>query len=326
MRIGIVGAGIAGLSAARTLAAAGNEVVVFEGAGDVGGRCATRVVDDFVFDTGATSIAPRGRSLEPVLLHELDTSDLVLIEKPIYTHTALRVSPGESSKMKVARYTYREGNCKLPELLAKGLGVKTRHLVKGIEKVNGHFRVEKEDFEAVILCAPLPDTAAMLNEMGEPRALGHVHYRPCLSVLLGYDKEIPDINYHAIIDVEQRHPLTWLSIESVKSPGRAPDMQTAMVAQLSPQFTELHYETEDGAIVSATVEYIERLYGQAWSAPIAFDVKRWKYSQPENLASFDNINQPSNRLLVASDGLIGGRVEFAYEAGQRVAKMLMDNG
>ncbi|HEY3779786.1 MAG TPA: FAD-dependent oxidoreductase [Fimbriimonadaceae bacterium] len=324
MRIGVVGAGIAGLSAARTLHAAGHKVVVFEGAGEVGGRCATREVEDFIFDTGATAIAPRGRSLETVMLHELDTSDLVLIDKPIYTHTALRVSPGAASKMNVARYTYRDGNCKLPEMLAKGLEVRTRHVVKGIERAHDHFRIGQEGFDAVILCAPLPDTAAMLNDMGEPRALGHVFYRSCLSVLLGYDKEIPDINYHAIIDVEQRHPLTWLSIESVKSPGRAPDMQTAMVAQLSPQFTELHYDTEDGAIVSATVEYIERLYGQAWSAPVVFDVKRWKYSQPENLASFENINHPSDRLLVASDGLIGGRVEFAYEAGQRVAKMLME--
>src|SRR5947209_17473060 len=139
MRIGVVGAGIAGLSAARSLAAAGHEILVFEGAGEVGGRCATRVVDDYVFDTGATSIAPRGKSLEPVMLKELDTSDLIKIEKPIYTHAALRVSPGESSKMAVARYTYREGNCVLPELLAKGLDVKTKYHVDHLEKLNSHF-------------------------------------------------------------------------------------------------------------------------------------------------------------------------------------------
>jgi len=321
----VVGAGIAGLSAARLLAKGGHEVHVFEGAGDVGGRCATRQVEAFIFDTGATSIAPRAKMLEPVMLHELDTSELVRVEKPIYTHNALRVSPGDAMKMKTERYTYRSGNVVLPRLMAKGLNVTKRDQISGFEKSNWSYKIQGEEFDAVILCVPLPETARLLESVDEQRPIGHVHYRGCLSVLLGYDKEMPEVRYHALIDPEQRHPLTWLSIESVKCPGRAPEGQTAMVAQLSPQFTDMHYETEDGAIISATVEYIERLYGQAWGAPVAFDVKRWRYSQPENLALFDNVNYPSARLLIASDGLIGGRVEYAYEAGARAAKLLMNS-
>src|SRR5262245_60465174 len=44
MRIAIVGAGIAGLSAARALAGRGHEVRVFEKAAMSGGRCATRII------------------------------------------------------------------------------------------------------------------------------------------------------------------------------------------------------------------------------------------------------------------------------------------
>ena len=324
MRVGVVGAGLAGLAAARLLRKEGHEATVFEGSGDVGGRCASRQVNEYLFDTGATSIAPRGKLLEPVMLNELDTSELVRVTRPIYTHSALRVMPGDAAKMMVERFTYVTGNATLPKLMSEGLDIRRHEEIGGIEKSNGVFRIKSEQFDAVVLCMPLPESLDILESMDEQRPIGHVHYRPCLSVLLGYDKEMPEIHYHAIVDPEQRHPLTWLSIESVKCSGRAPEGQTAMVAQLSPQFTSLHYETEDGAIVSSTVEYIERLYGSAWGAPTAFDVKRWKYSQPENLALFDNVNNPSARLVIASDGLIGGRVEYAYEAGARAAKLLID--
>src|SRR2546423_12967270 len=318
-----MGAGTAGLSAARLLAKAGHQLIVFEGAGEVGGRCATRRVENYLFDTGATSIAPRGKSLDKVMLKELDTSDLIKVQKPIYTHNSLRVSVGDPGHMIVDRYTYKSGNSKLPLLLAEGLTVRSKDEIKGIEKHNGTYKIQGEEFEAVIIATPLPETTRILESSGEQRPIGFVHYRACISVLLGYDKEMPEVHYHAIVDPEQRHPLTWLCIESVKCPGRAPEGQTAMVAQLSPQFSANHYEDDDGALVSCTVEYIERLYGAAWGAPKVFDVKRWRYSQPENLALFDSVNTPSAKLVIASDGLVGGRVEYAYEAGARAAKLLM---
>ena len=96
-----------------------------------------------------------------------------------------------------------------------------------------------------------------------------------------------------------------------------------MVAQLGPSFSADNFEADDGSIVAATVEYIVRLYGQAWGAPSVIDVKRWRYSQPENVAMFDTVNRPGSTLVVAGDGLIGGRTEYAYSSGLRAARMLV---
>lgn len=326
MRVGIVGAGVAGLGAARLLAQERHEVVVFERLDRVGGRCATTRIGPFIFDPGATSIAPRGKALEPVMLSELDTSDLAKVLKPIYIHNALRVMPGDPSHMRVDRYTYHSGNEILPFLLASGIEVRTGKTIEYVRPRSQGYELENEEFDAVILATPLPETVHLLSGSGEQRSIGHVFYRACISVLLGYDKEMPEINYHAIVDPEQRHPLTWLSIESVKCSGRAPEGQTAMVAQLSPQYSKTYFDAADSAIVTSTVEYIQRLYGIAWSTPIVHEVVRWRYSQPENLALFDSVNHPSARLVIASDGLLGGRVEFAFEVGDRAAKLLMHTG
>ncbi len=80
-------------------------------------------VGPFIFDPGTTSIAPRGKALEPVMLGQLDTSDLAKILKQIYTHNALRVMPGDPSHMRTDRYCYHSGNEILPFLLASGLEV-----------------------------------------------------------------------------------------------------------------------------------------------------------------------------------------------------------
>lgn len=52
-RVAVIGAGIAGLSAARSVVAAGGEAVVFEADDRVGGRIQTNRRDGFTFDVGA---------------------------------------------------------------------------------------------------------------------------------------------------------------------------------------------------------------------------------------------------------------------------------
>jgi renalase len=324
VRIGVIGAGVAGLGAARLLKLGGHEVVVFEKSKGLGGRCATRRLNGFVFDTGATSIAPRGRALEPVMLQELVRSDLVTVASPIYMHQSLRISMGDSLKNSIARYCYGPGNNVLGKLLAQGLDVRLEQKVEAIEKhPQKGYRILGEEFEALILTAPIPQTRELLTSVGEFRPIANVTYRPCLSVLLGYKVPTPEVKYHALVDPDQRHPLTWLSVESLKSPGRAPEGCSAFVAQMSPDYSSSHFESTDESIIATTASYLERLYGKDFAVPEVADVKRWRFSQPEMTAMFDSVNRPNAKLLIASDGIVGGRVEYAYEAGYRAAQLLL---
>lgn len=324
MRIAIVGAGISGLGAARHLSENGHGVVVFERESHVGGRCLTVAGQGFVFDMGATSIAPRGKRLEATMLKELSTEALVEVEKPIYVHDSLRVSTGDSHKNAIERYTYRTGNQHLCELIAESLDVRLSSPVKEFEKhSDGRFRVLGEEFDALILTAAGPETLELLTSVGEFRPLQSAAYRSCLSVGLGFEAALRDLPYHALVEPNQRHPLTWLSVESQKSPGRAPEGCTALVAQLSPEFSRMHMGDTDDHIVRATLVSVARLYGEAFASPKIAHVVRWKYSQPEMTAMFESVNRNGANLLVAGDAVAGGRVEYAYEAGIRAAEQLL---
>lgn len=326
MKVGIVGAGIAGLAAARTLKAAGSEVTIYEKQREPGGRCATVRLGEYVFDSGATSIAPRGKLLERAMLNELPGDDLVKIKKPIYMHAFGRVSPSPASKLDVARYTYSQGNSKLPQLLSENLDVRYEAEIDFLERSDGRFVLRGEQFDALILTPPIPQTADLLQTLGEYRSFANSRYRPCLSVLMGFNTDLGERSYHALVDPEQRHPLTWLSIETEKAPNRAPEGHTAMVAQLSPVYSAEQENASEQQIVEETLTFIARLYGEKLGNPATSAVVRWSYSQPETTALFSSVNRPGSKLLVASDGVIGGRVEQAYEVGVQTAERLLAGG
>ncbi len=324
LRVGVVGAGIAGLGAARALMDFGHESVVFESSAEVGGRVQTRTLGAYVFDTGATSVAPRGLSLESAILSRLDTTDLIRVSLPIYTQSSLRIGTGDPAKNRIERFTYRTGNQTLPRLLAAGLDIRLSDPVFAIERVKGGFSINGEEFDGVVLTPPVPRSRALLSAMGETRPLVNTSYRACLSVLLGFERVLAEPRYHALLDPEQRHPLTWLSLESVKCPGRAPDGSTAIVAQLSAQYSRMHFDAPEETIVAATLDYVERLYGREWSSPAVFGVVRWEHSLPETTALFESANQANARIIVAGDGVMGARVEFAFESGLAAARMLTE--
>ena len=97
-----------------------------------------------------------------------------------------------------------------------------------------------------------------------------------------------------------------------------------MVMQLSPRFSKDNFEKSDEFIIATALAFTKHLYGVSFDHAEVAQVKRWKYSQPENLARFEAVNQPGSKILIASDGLLGGRVEEAFECGYRVGELLLN--
>lgn len=324
MKVAIVGAGVSGLAVAWRLEKAGVPATVFEKSSKVGGRASTTSENGFVWDDGATSIAPRGKAIEEVLLTEISTEDLVRVEKPIWVHDGLRVSAGAVFNNQVARYTYATGLAEFPNRLATPLNVKTFTEIDEIAMTREGCVVDGETFDYLVLALPLPLTAQLLWSLNESRPISNVTYRSCVSILLGFDAQLHETPYHAIVEPEQTHPMAWLSLESVKSPRRAPEGKTAMVMQFSARFSKDNYDKSDDFLTATALTFTKNLYGPNFDRAETAIVKRWKYSQPENLARFEAVNQPGSRVLVASDGLLGGHIEDAFECGYRVGEMLLN--
>lgn len=309
---------MAGLAAGRRLRAAGVEAVIFEKSRGPGGRCATRRQDGFVWDTGATSLLPRGKILGQVIQNELPTDDLVEITKPVSLHDNFRISAGDPGRGG-QRWAYGSGMSKLAHLLADGLDIRTKSNVDRLERTSTGYEILEEAFDRLIITVPTPQASLLLWSIDERRPVANVRYRPCLSVCLGYDIPLPETPYFALLDATQRHPMVWLSLESVKCPSRAP----GVVVQFNREYSGRWFTRLEEEMVATAAQYLEALYGSAYAKPVASDLMRWKYAQPEALAPFEEVNPAGSTLILAGDALYGGHLDDAYECGWRAAGALI---
>ena len=314
MRVAIIGAGMAGLAAGRRLRSQGVDAVIFEKSRGPGGRCATRRQDGFVWDTGATSLLPRGKMLGQVIQNELPTDDLVEITKPVSLHDNLRITAGDPGRGG-QRWAYGHGMNHLAHLLADGLEIRPKSNVDRLVRTSTGYEILGEAFERVIITVPTPQASLLLWSIDERRPVANVRYRPCLSVGLGYDIPLPETPYFALIDPTQRHPMVWLSLESVKCPSRPP----AVVVQFNREYSRRWFMRPEAEMVATAAQYMVALYGAAYASPVASDLMRWKYAQPEALAPFSDVNPPSSSLVLAGDALYGGHLEDAFECGWQAA-------
>lgn len=323
-KVAVIGAGVAGLGCARCLHSQGVAVTVFEKSVGLGGRCATRRVGPYTFDTGATSITPRGLALEQVMLRDLPTEELHHIEHPVWTMTFGRVSPGDAAKNALQRYAYRSGMNQLGKLLAKDLDVRLETEVTEMVPEGAGWSILGEHFDLVVISSPAPQAQRLLQGVGLDVLNTQPRYRSSLTVLLGYAVELPPLPYFALIEPEQRSPVVWISIESAKVPGRAPDGHSAFTVQFGASFSLNHYEDSDAEITREAIVAITRLYGAAFESPAASSVKRWRYAQPEQVISFSDLNDLGRNLFVIGDGTAGPRVEAAFESGWQLARRILE--
>lgn len=323
MRAAVIGAGFAGLAAARTLARNGVETVVFEKSRGLGGRAAVKRAGPYVFDSGAGTVAPRGLALEDAIA-ELALPDAEIVERPIYKHSQGRISPGDAGRSVGRRYAFQNGITSLAKGLAKGLDVRLESRVETIERPpDGGWCLEGECFDYVILTPPAPQASALLETAREPRPIASAVYRQTISVMLGFEEPF-DAPWHALIDPEQDEPLTWLSVETLKtSRGRAPEGCTAIVCQMNRAYSRSRWEAEDTAVIKEVLVDVQRLMGAAFSRPKEAALHRWRYAQPEATVSPEAANPPGTTLLLAGDALEGSRVELAYQSGLRAAERVL---
>ncbi|HZH02351.1 MAG TPA: FAD-dependent oxidoreductase, partial [Myxococcaceae bacterium] len=137
----VVGAGVSGLTCARTLRDAGRAVVVLERARGIGGRCATRTLDGQPVDYGPMFLHGR----HPGFVAELDALIRAggdgwprRVEGRGSACQPEAFTPGER------RWAPEAGVFALPRRLAQGLEVRTQTRVTGLARGPDGWMVQTE--------------------------------------------------------------------------------------------------------------------------------------------------------------------------------------
>lgn len=290
MTVLVVGAGIAGLACARELVDAGVPVKVFERSRVVGGRLASKRIDDRYADIGAAYITAD----DPGFQGRLDSWRIAGLAHP-WTDTLLSFDSGQVPVPTPGptRWAAPRGLRSLAEDLAGELDV------------NLEFEITKlpQQMDAVVLAMPGPQARRLISV----EATRSQQWSPVLTAVLSYPERVwADFRGAFIND----HPvLATLCDDGDRRGDRAP----VLVAHSTAAFAQPRLDDPAAAAddLAAAVAELMRINEKP-----RIHVHRWSYAQPEpvegRFAKFDNV-------YLAGDAFGKPRVQTAWLSGRAAA-------
>lgn len=323
LRVAVLGAGIAGLSAARAIRDAGHEVRVFDKARGVGGRTSWRRAEPFAFDHGAQYFTARDARFRRFVDAWCAEGVVAPYEGRIATIDApgapsLQASPGHE------RFVGVPGMNAMAVRMARGLDVTVRSRVTGLERVGDAWTLAFEDgreetgFDAVLITFPPAQAAELLATLPSPpdaliNAARTTEMNPCWAAMVAFDGRFDAPFDGAFVNAG---PLSWVSRDSMK-PGRPEG--DAWVLHASPQWTREHLELEREEAAAHLVAALEEATGVAAPAQLHASAHRWMYSAAAPPRDDEALFDGATGLGLAGDWLAGSKVQGAWLSGRALA-------
>ena len=317
----VVGAGVAGLTAARALRKAGAEVIVLEKSRGVGGRSATRRVHGNRVDHGAQYFTVRDERLQAEVETWLESGVLKVWSHGFHSFGGTLHAPDEGHP----RYVFPAGMNTFGKLLAAGTAIRRETRVTALLPEKDHWRLEAgtETFTARAVVLNLPPEQALelcaFELEDEVRAaLSAVAMQPCFALMAGFPLDAQPVWQGVRLELAD-NPLAWVAHDSSK---RLNPKNTVLIAHSTPEFARENLERplkETGTrMLAALAKFDER-----FSAPLWTDLQRWRYAMATRFLDKRCLQQDS--LVFCGDWCGGNKLEAAYLSGLAAARALLDS-
>ncbi|MDR7378386.1 putative NAD/FAD-dependent oxidoreductase [Rhodoferax ferrireducens] len=341
-QIAVIGAGMAGIACARTLAQAGHNVSVFDKSRGVAGRMATRSTSFGTFDHGAQYFTVR----DPRFALALETAKGV--SKP-WSANSVRVLD-TFGRVAAAALPSREPHW----VPAPGMSALVKHWAKPlvedgrVELETQVTRIERDPlnkkqwqlrttgmpgapdaqhvfsgFDAVILAMPHPQVQNLLQNSAQAarlvRDIHHVQVAPCWTLMLAFPQAIQPNMAHLgpqwNAARSTHHRISWLARESSK-PGRGGVERWTVQAGVA--WSLEHLEDDAARVQSKLLKAFTEVTGIR-AEPAHAAVHRWRYAQTVQPLGRSHLWDEKSNIGACGDWCIGHRVEDAFISGLEMA-------
>ena len=321
-RVAIIGAGMAGLTAARALVEAGRDVVVFDKSRGVGGRMATRRRFPDDFDHGAQYFTARS----PAFRAQVDAWVAAGVVAP-WTGTITSLGHPGASRGGSDRFVGTPRMTMPAKALAEGLTVELSFRATSLARgADGLWSVESEEgarhegFGGVLVATPAPQAAPLLAAVPElQEAAASIPMLPCHAAMVRFEHPVAT-DFDGAFVADPR--LAWAARNRSK-PGR-PDGET-WVLHSTVEFSVEHLEHDPGELVPPLLEAFAAASGVRLPAVRSTDVHRWLLARAERPLGRSHLYDPERRIGVCGDWLLGDRVEQAFESGAALAAQVSES-
>ena len=321
MKVTIVGAGLSGLMAARTLIDSGHQVVLFDKGRSPGGRLATRRIGNACVDHGAQFFTTRDPAFAALVQQWSDAGVAYEWCRGFATADAADAD-ADGNCDGFARYAVHGGMNALAKHLADGLDVRCNSLVFGIGRRDAGWRVTLDDAsvtdsDALVVTCPLPQTFSLLftAEVAMPEALWRTDYDKTLTLLALLDRS-GAIPYPGGLQGDA--VFTFVGDNRAKGISAEP----ALTFHANAIWSDAHWNEPPASTLDALTELARPWFGDA--EVLERQLKRWRFATPRSIWP-EPCWQPEgvHTLAVAGDAFSGPRVEGAALSGIAAARAVM---
>jgi predicted NAD/FAD-dependent oxidoreductase len=328
----VVGAGIAGLAAARWLQEQGHAVTIADKGRAPGGRVSTRRVlngdadraelTSMAFDHGAQYFTVRDArfNLEVERWHKARV--VQLWHGKLASFDSEGREPVEDEH---ARWVGVPGMSAVGRHLARGLDVQCGVQVTALS-LDGHTPGWLAStaagqlpgpFDAVIVTTPAPQALPLIS--ASPlltRAVSAVRMHPCWAALVAFEEPVSAPFDAAYVTSS---PLGWVARDRSK-PHRG--LAETWVLHAGAAWSSAHVDDAADAVGPFLLNAFADLVRARLPRPAYLGAHRWRFACADPALAVEALADPDQRLYVAGDWCAGNRVEGAFLSGLAAARLV----
>jgi len=315
--VAVIGAGIAGLSCARSLLDFGIPCAVFEKSRGLGGRATTRRVGDRWFDHGAPSLTAR------------DPRFVALVEEWLEAgrvqewHTAVEVGRPLQPKAGDQRLVAVPGMSTLGHLVGAGVPCQLETRITAVAQRGSAWVLKAEDgrsfgpFAGVVAAVPAPQAAPLLTvapRLADRAAL--VEFAPCWTVMVEFAAPVA-------LAPGSRPPrgqsLAW-AVHEASRPGRPPGERWVLHA--NGLWTVAHINDAPEAVAAALLGAFAGHLAAPLPATAFTATHRWLHAVAKYPLRADCLWDAWTRIGACGDWCATGDIEGAWRSGRALALLV----
>ena len=336
-RIAVIGGGISGAAAARTLADHALPVTVFDKSRGAGGRMAGRRVGEYRFDHGAPSFHARDEAFRRVTRSWVEAGVAAVWDGPWMQVDDSGAWHEDHSRKQLAAVP---GMTAAARHLLRGIPLESSRRIVRLEHSSGCWLLHDEagatagPFEQVILALPAPQTAELLMAVQPTAAelIRELPYAVIRTLMAGFAAPLDGLSWNG---AAVAGPILGRIIRSQTRPGTRqaePESRECLVLHSTAAWGRTHSETDGETVAKVLLDELQRLLGTTLPQPEVVEVHRWKFAEPLQVLSC--CGQPAVALMlqelqsaglgVAGDWLVSEQrgccgVETAWLSGVNAA-------